>query len=412
MSTAKLFSMVDRTSGTVSSSISELSPSQVNVEDQSVSSDLHSELGGGGLSGMIQAIYSSVLKDDPWNEVAKALSLYANCSCAVIVVRPPTSEDLGYLTCYPADPSIVRLYQENLWRQDPFLNLPIGEAVTIAEFVGTSNWLDSGFYQAILGADATCCYGLGVNLVSTNGTVCRIRLYRMVDEDDFTSQDKSRLTLLQPHFQQALTLANRLEVQMTQSELYESALNRLHIGTLVLDENQQMLRCNHVAQGILDENDGLRWSGKGLDTHYRNERQIFRELIESGSPQPQIMSVTRPSGKRKLGLVVRSIPLRGESEGKGRPAWICFLCDPDVQTKAPREVMRQVFEFTPSEANLAMEIANGLSIDEAAEVLNIRRNTARTHLRAIFAKAGVTRQAELVRLVLNGIIGLSAPISN
>ncbi|MCY1300937.1 hypothetical protein D9M70_505250 [compost metagenome] len=86
-----------------------------------------------------------------------------------------------------------------------------------------------------------------------------------------------------------------------------------------------------------------------------------------------------------------------------------FLCDPDAQTIAPREILRQVFDFTPSEATLAMELANGLSVDEAAELLGIRRNTARTHLRAIFAKAGVSRQAELVRLILNGLIGLSSP---
>ena len=51
-------------------------------------------------------------------------------------------------------------------------------------------------------------------------------------------------------------------------------------------------------------------------------------------------------------------------------------------------------------------MANGLSLDEAAELLNIRRNTARAHLRSIFSKTGVRRQTELVRLILNSVVSL------
>ncbi|MNR04727.1 hypothetical protein D3C85_1207120 [compost metagenome] len=211
------------------------------------------------------------------------------------------------------------------------------------------------------------------------------------------------------HFGQALSLAARIEQHETQSELYEGALDRLHIGAIVLDESQHVLRCNQMARSMLDDSDGLKWAGQGIEAYYRNERSMLQELIASAGPSPQVMSISRSSGKRKLGLVVRSIPLREESEGKGQPAWVIFLCDPDAQTIAPREILRQVFDFTPSEATLAMELANGLSVDEAAELLGIRRNTARTHLRAIFAKAGVSRQAELVRLILNGLIGLSSP---
>jgi DNA-binding CsgD family transcriptional regulator len=372
---------------------------------------LHSDVGTVDQNRMVHEIYKGLGTDHPWSDAAKHLSVYMGSTTAVIVIRPSTSNDLGYLVCHPSNPPVERIYREELWKQDPFLDLPLDQVITVDEHLGQEQWLNSDFYLNIFGPYGSR-HALGVNLASDNGTICRLRLYRMAYEQPFSEEEKQRLRDLLPHFRQALRLANRLELQDTQNEMYEGALNRLHIGTVVLDENQQVLRCNEVARTLLDESDGLRWSDKSLDTHYRNERHLFKELLDSGSLQPQVMSVSRPSGKRKLGLVVRSIPLREESEGKGRPAWIIFICDPEAQTKAPREVMRRVFEFTPSEANLAMELANGLSLDEAAEVLGIRRNTARTHLRAVFAKAGVTRQAELVRLVLNGVIGLSIPSTN
>jgi DNA-binding CsgD family transcriptional regulator len=38
--------------------------------------------------------------------------------------------------------------------------------------------------------------------------------------------------------------------------------------------------------------------------------------------------------------------------------------------------------------------------------LGISKNTARAHLRAIFSKTGVTRQATLVRILLGSVVPL------
>ena len=46
------------------------------------------------------------------------------------------------------------------------------------------------------------------------------------------------------------------------------------------------------------------------------------------------------------------------------------------------------------------------AVREAAEALNIRRNTARAHLRSIFSKTWVRRQTELVRIFLNSVAWL------
>jgi DNA-binding CsgD family transcriptional regulator len=76
---------------------------------------------------------------------------------------------------------------------------------------------------------------------------------------------------------------------------------------------------------------------------------------------------------------------------------------------ASEVVTKQLFNLTKAETALAMELANGLSLEEAAEALNIRRNTARAHLRSIFSKTGVRRQTELVRIMLNSVVALGKP---
>jgi hypothetical protein len=58
--------------------------------------------------------------------------------------------------------------------------------------------------------------------------------------------------------------------------------------------------------------------------------------------------LTRPSGRAKLGVVVRAIPMSEWSEGQRRPSVAVFLRDPDRKSDASAEVMRRLFDLTPA----------------------------------------------------------------
>ena len=121
----------------------------------------------------------------------------------------------------------------------------------------------------------------------------------------------------------------------------------------------------------------------------------------------QALSITRPSGRAKLGVLIRAIPLGQWSESRQRPGTVVFLRDPESSGAQPsQELVRRLFGLTRMEAQLALLLTEGLTLDEADEQMNVRRNTARTHLRSIFSKTGVTRQTMLVRLLLNSVISL------
>jgi len=73
---------------------------------------------------------------------------------------------------------------------------------------------------------------------------------------------------------------------------------------------------------------------------------------------------------------------------------------PERERRARKERLRSEFGLTAAEADVALEIVRGDGRDAAAERLGITMATVRTHLVRIFAKTGVSRQAELVRLIL------------
>ena len=243
----------------------------------------------------------------------------------------------------------------------------------------------------------------------------RFRITRGEAAQNFDAVDRARCEALLPHLRRALHVHNLLDRSESMGALYSDAIGRLSVGTIVLDESGKVLEQNLIARELVAANDGLKLVGGRLEASYPSDNRELQQLIRNaflrhaGSPPTlaQAMSVSRPSGQVSLGIVVEPVPSQEWAEGKGHPAAMVYIRDAAGKSLASTAAAKQLFNLTPAETALAMELANGLSLEEAAEALNIRRNTARAHLRSIFSKTGVRRQTELVRIMLNSVAALS-----
>ena len=75
------------------------------------------------------------------------------------------------------------------------------------------------------------------------------------------------------------------------------------------------------------------------------------------------------------------------------------ISDPEAAVGPSPEEMRAIFGLTRAESHLAKLIADGRSMPEICETMEITVNTARTHLKRIFAKTDTNRQTELLKLL-------------
>ena len=64
------------------------------------------------------------------------------------------------------------------------------------------------------------------------------------------------------------------------------------------------------------------------------------------------------------------------------------------------DLLRLLFDLTPAEARMTRLFLEGSSIQQTAKSLRISAATARAHLKSVYGKTGVGRQAELMRLLL------------
>ena len=73
---------------------------------------------------------------------------------------------------------------------------------------------------------------------------------------------------------------------------------------------------------------------------------------------------------------------------------------------SPADVIAQSYKLTPTELRVLLAIVEVGGVPETAAALGVAETTVKTHLYRLFDKAGVSRQADLVKLVA----GFSNPL--
>jgi DNA-binding CsgD family transcriptional regulator len=365
-------------------------------------------------SKLVGLIYRGAADALPWSSAVEALHRLLGASWVTLILRPASDQEPALMinmgreggVHVAASPHI----SPGVFALDPFVNLPGDRIVTADEVVGESNWLGSEYYKQFC-EPAGVRYVMGADIHTDDGAECRIRVCRPAEAPDFSAADKALCQMLLPHFESAVHLYTRIDTTESERQLLAGTVDRMQLGTVILDESGAVLKTNSAAHHILRENDGLRLAQGLLEASYGAENKELYRLVKlqlqgitsSAGAVAQAMSVTRPSGRAKLGLAIRSVPQGDWLETRHRPAVAVFIRDPESRSQASREMIQRLFGLTQAESSLALLLTDGLSLDEAADQLGVRKNTARAQLRAIFSKTGVTRQTALLRLLLASV---------
>lgn len=367
---------------------------------------------------VIGEIYDGAIEPKQMAQTLRHLRTLYQANFVTLILRVPKQPDLGLMIVAgdieaEGEVSYLAYPQANT----PFTHQPLDQVFTVEDVMSQSEWTHSSYFQ-IFCAPQGVFHVMGADISTPDGGKLRFRITRPKSAPKFTAEERAFCEMLLPHMRRALHMHNLLDRSESLSELYSQAISRLSVATIVLDENGSALRINPIAQEILDASDGLKLVGGRLEATYPSDNRELQQLIRNafskddheGGGSAEAMSVARPSGQVSLGLVVETIPSLEWAEGKSKPAAVVYIRDAVGKSLASEVITKQLFNLTRAETALAMELANGLSLEEAAEALNIRRNTARAHLRSIFSKTGVRRQTELVRIMLNSVVALGKSI--
>jgi DNA-binding CsgD family transcriptional regulator len=215
-----------------------------------------------------------------------------------------------------------------------------------------------------------------------------------------------------PQLQRAIEL--RRSVKQTEIErlALQAAFERSGMAMLVLSYEGRILFASRGANAILREADAIRAVNGCLRPVSRCTAERLATLLSeatgagsaSDCPVGGALTIERAS-RRPLTILVAPLHAARGNISASIPAAILFIKDPELSTLAVG-TLQEMFGLTRAEAALAKELADGRSIEDIATARRIRLSTARTQLKAIFAKTATNRQAQLVAMLLGTVAAL------
>lgn len=359
---------------------------------------LTSDVSTSDFTGLLELIYDGAGDAQPWLRSLSAIRSQFKATWAALLLRPATHDRESVLIAAGAPTALAEEAPQTFAEKVPpggvFRELPAGRMMLV-ETAG------------VLGP----LHVIGADLPVSPRVRARLRIARTAREGAFAGHHLQYGELLLPHLLRAIRDSDHHQTFEQEVRLMGTVIDNLGLGIAILGESGEVLKTNRCADLQLQSDKGIRLAGGRLHCERPlDERKLLNAIRMAQEhrfypPKGGSGSVVsiRPRESSWLSVLVRPIPPGRFAGGPGAPAVALLIRSPDQEKDVPLKVIRDLFGLTPTEAAIALEIANGVTMDEAAEELNVMRNTIRTHMRSIFAKVGVRRQTALVRVILNSV---------
>jgi DNA-binding CsgD family transcriptional regulator len=189
-------------------------------------------------------------------------------------------------------------------------------------------------------------------------------------------------------------------------------LDRLVIGLILYDSNAQPVYINPTARAIIDSHPGMELQDEDLFlTNADDERNLRKTIIDTAGIDPDdswkqsvAIGITHPDVEAPLPLLITPMHanlITSDLDYDGAKVAM-FLSDPNMQQPISIDNLVSVYNLTPYEAQVAISLANGHSINEIADLSQHSSHTIRSQLKSVFRKTRVSRQSGLIKLLLTG----------
>ncbi|WP_028966581.1 helix-turn-helix transcriptional regulator [Sphingomonas phyllosphaerae] len=229
-----------------------------------------------------------------------------------------------------------------------------------------------------------------------------LSVHNALSRGEIDDEQWRRLASLTNTLEQALTFGV-LHAEKLREQWWNARLDAAGEPAALLDESGVVLRATPDFEAALRRGDGLRIRDGRLAAADAASQRRLAALIERATAPHGVSAdavrIERVEGGP--GYLVSGWPLASERRAlvPDRAAILVTLVDPLAAPTPPVALWRGAFGLTAREADLAVALFSGRTLEEAAVLLGITINTIRVHLRQIFAKTQTARQSELLRLL-------------
>ena len=365
-----------------------------------------------GFVAAVEAIYDAAPAPERWPAALQVIAdSFGDVGAHLIYQR----EDGAYGTiCSPGLEAAQRDYDAGeWWRHDVRFSRSLecgaiarSDTISDRDIATPEEMKVLPFYAQFLRSHGLGWFG-GVGISPDPRVGVALAVQRATDKEPWSDAELETLSRLGRHVENALRIGIRLINAEASQHALADALTRLGVGVFLLAGDGRVLFANPAGQMLAG--DGLLVSQGRLTARGEEPREALRARItEAAFGDAILLNAPRPvivqDRQRDGFLAVHVIPVRAAERGAVEALLadvvaIAVVTSSQVDGPADPALVRDLLGLTLAEARLTALVGVGLAPREAGERLGITEETARTTLKRVFQKTGVTRQSELSALL-------------
>ena len=284
--------------------------------------------------------------------------------------------------------------------------LPQGEMMTCDDLFPGQAKKTSPVYNEVLGEGETQ-NGLFMRLEAREDSGIWCSMGDSLERGGWSSEQVETVRRLAPHLTQFVRVRQLLADAGALATSLAELLENSRYGVIHLDRQGRILEANDHAASLLERGVGLHDEGgflraKVLAHDAELRAMLARALPPFGvAPMGGVVRIRNPSGGSPLVLHINPVGDRHPHMRSRRVGAVVLIVDPASGLRIDLNLVATTLDLTSAESQVAVALAEGHSVAEIAERTGRSEGTIRWHVKRIFRKLGITRQAELVRRVLS-----------
>jgi DNA-binding CsgD family transcriptional regulator len=362
---------------------------------------------------LVSQIYDAALNPDAWPVFLEDFAALIGGHSVSLGLCDSAAPALTVSTSVRWDPTALHEYQLHFGIQDPWaiagfrtgrlVQGVVGlgeEVVTPSALQRTEFYNDYGRRNHLVGGIA--------GIIFRDGRVVSLIGASRLPGRTFGPNEVALVTVLLPHLQRALQMHRRLTRLEAETQATADVFDTLPNAMVLVNAQGNVVLINGAASMILAMRDGLTLDRSRLCASVPRENVKMRQCIAecvattggTGLGSGGALTISRASGKRALRVLVTPLRMANRFAPSGVAAAAIFISDPERAAETDAELLKRFHNLTATETQLALLLAGGLPLRDAAAILRVTMHTVRGYLKNIFSKTDTRSQSQLVRLVL------------
>jgi DNA-binding CsgD family transcriptional regulator len=362
------------------------------------------------LSALIADIYDAALDPPSWRKVLKGVCGFVRGGPSASLFWQDSIKKSGKtFHVWGGEPRFNQLYWDKYVSLNPFTaaagRFAVDSVYSAADILPLQQFFDTPFYKEWMQPQG---WGdvLSANLDKSSTSRAVFSVARHTQDGLVDEEMRKRMRLLVPHVRRSAMIGKLIDLSRVEAAAMADTLDGLQAGMFLVDASGKLVHANASGRALLSEGNLLHANGKlvALDSQ---ADEALRDAFAAAGRNDAVLADTslavRLTSRDGDQFVTHVLPL---TSGARRQAGAFYSAVAAVfvqragQDVSPAlEILAEQYELTPAELRVLVAIMNFGGVAEVAAALTLSPATVRTHLRHVFEKTGVQRQADLVKLI-------------